>query len=87
MDATSLVPGGPYAAANMAAWNRVLDGACHAYRSMRVFAWSAVVQPSWFISDGIHYSTPGSRWRARMIAEALAAAFPDGGSSASCVIR
>ena len=35
-----------------------------------------VVRNSWFIPDGIHYTSPGYAARARLIADALAAAFP-----------
>jgi hypothetical protein len=55
---------------------------------MRIYDWASVVQSSWFISDGIHYSTPGSAHRASMIATALAEAFPAAGEHGypGCVI-
>jgi hypothetical protein len=43
---------------------------------MRIYDWPAVAQKSWFISDGIHYTTNGYAHRAVAIADALAAAFP-----------
>jgi hypothetical protein len=55
---------------------------------MRVYDWASVVQSQWFISDGIHYSTPGSAQRAHLIAQALADAFPGAGQQGypGCVI-
>jgi lysophospholipase L1-like esterase len=35
-----------------------------------------VVRNGWFIDDGIHYTSYGYAQRARLIADALAAAFP-----------
>jgi lysophospholipase L1-like esterase len=56
---------------------------------MRVFDWASVVNDSWFISDGIHFTTPGYAARSQMIADALAKAFPGAGAatSPSCVVR
>jgi peptidoglycan/LPS O-acetylase OafA/YrhL/lysophospholipase L1-like esterase len=78
---------GPYAEENMKEWNEALLRACQDYPNMRVFDWSSVVQDSWFIDDGIHYTTPGYRARARLIAQALGKAFPSGGHSAGCVVN
>ncbi len=44
--------------------------------NMRIYDWASVVQPSWYITDGIHYNTPGSAERAHLIASALAESFP-----------
>lgn len=74
----TLLSSGPYAEANMAAWDQALVQACPAFPTMRVYDWAAVAQPGWFISDGIHYSSAGSAARAADIADALAAAFPAG---------
>jgi lysophospholipase L1-like esterase len=46
------------------------------YPNMRIYDWPAVAKPSWFISDGIHYTSTGYEHRAKAIANALAAAFP-----------
>jgi hypothetical protein len=46
---------------------------------MRVYDWASVVKNSWFISDGIHFTSRGYAARAHRIASALAAAFPRGG--------
>jgi len=84
----SLVATGPYSEADMQRWNEALVQACSSYPNMRVYDWASVVQPGWFISDGIHYSTPGSAERARLIAGALAEAFPAPGQRgySGCVV-
>ncbi len=82
----SLLSTGPYAESNMQRWNRTLLRACASYPNMRIFNWAAVAKPSWFISDGIHYTSTGYLWRGRLIADALAEAFPAYGSSAGCVV-
>ncbi len=84
----SLVATGPYSETDMQQWNRALVQACQTYPNMRVYDWASAVQPAWFISDGIHYSTPGSAARARLIAGALAEAFPAAGERgySGCVI-
>jgi lysophospholipase L1-like esterase len=53
---------------------------------MRIFDWASVAQPSWFISDGIHYTSAGYAQRAQQIAEAVAKAFPANGHSSGCVV-
>ncbi len=87
VDVKSLRTTGPYSEQNMEEWNEALLRACQDYPNMRVFDWSSVVQDDWFIDDGIHYTTPGYRARAKMIAEALGKAFPSGGHSAGCVVN
>jgi peptidoglycan/LPS O-acetylase OafA/YrhL len=83
----SLVSSGPYAESNMERWNTALMRACSAYPNMRIFDWASVVRDSWFIPDGIHYTSPGYAARAHLIANALAQAFPAGRpASASCVV-
>ena len=82
----TLVSSGPYAEANMQRWNTTLLRACSRYPNMRVFDWASVAQNGWFISDGIHYSSTGYAARARLIADALAKAFPATGPSAGCVV-
>jgi lysophospholipase L1-like esterase len=76
VNVTSLLNSGPYSEANMQQWNQALVQACPQYPSMRVFDWASVAQPSWFISDGIHYNSTGSAARAAAIANALAQGFP-----------
>jgi hypothetical protein len=84
----SLLGSGPYAESHMADWDSALVNACSKYPNMRIFDWASVVQDSWFINDGIHFTTPGYAARSRMIADSLVKAFPaGGGSSSSCVVR
>jgi peptidoglycan/LPS O-acetylase OafA/YrhL/lysophospholipase L1-like esterase len=75
----SLVATGPYSESDMQAWNAALIRACARYPNMRVYDWASVVKDSWFISDGIHFTSRGYAARAHRIASALAAAFPRGG--------
>jgi peptidoglycan/LPS O-acetylase OafA/YrhL len=83
----SLETSGPYAAQNMVEWDEALLAACPRYPNMRVYDWAADVKDAWFIDDGIHFTTLGYRARARLIADALAAAFPAGRPpSAKCVV-
>jgi hypothetical protein len=90
----SLLSAGPYAETGMLAWDSALIQACASYPNMRVYNWASAAQDSWFISDGIHYTSPGYAARARLIAQALAQAFParaspaDAGHQASsCLVR
>ena len=54
--------------------------ACARYPNMRVYDWASEVKDSWFIDDGIHFTTKGYRERGKRTARALATAFPkDGG--------
>ena len=82
----SLVRSGPYAESNMRRWNQALLRDCARYPNMRIYDWAAEVTPKWFISDGIHYTSLGYENRAKMIAAALAHAFPQTGESSSCVV-
>jgi peptidoglycan/LPS O-acetylase OafA/YrhL/lysophospholipase L1-like esterase len=86
VDVISLLAGGPYAEANMEQWNAALRQACPRYPNMRIFDWASLAQPSWFISDGIHYTSAGYAIRGRQIAQGLAKAFPAKGHSRGCVI-
>jgi peptidoglycan/LPS O-acetylase OafA/YrhL len=72
----SLLASGPYAEGNMQLWNRALLRACPRHPAMRVYDWAAAAKRSWFIPDGIHYTPQGSAERSRLIADALARAFP-----------
>jgi hypothetical protein len=83
----SLLSSGPYADANMVRFDDALRAACHRYPNLRIYDWRSEVRDSWFISDGIHFTSAGYAERARRIADALARAFPaHGGPSASCVV-
>jgi peptidoglycan/LPS O-acetylase OafA/YrhL/lysophospholipase L1-like esterase len=84
----SLVGSGPYAETNMEQWNAALEDACAKYPNMRIFDWSGAVKDSWYIPDGIHYTSAGYKARAQLIAKALAKAFPaDGSESPTCVVH
>jgi lysophospholipase L1-like esterase len=84
----SLVGSGPYAESNMEQWNRDLEEACSKYPNMRIFDWAGAAKDSWYIPDGIHYTSPGYKARAQLIAKALAEAFPaDGSESPKCVVQ
>jgi hypothetical protein len=83
----SLLSSGPYAEQNMREWNKALLQACSAYPNMRVFNWAALAKKTWFIDDGIHYTTPGYAARSHLIAQALALAFPAVGASAGCIVN
>lgn len=82
----TLLNSGPYSEANMQLWNDTLRQACARYPNMRIFDWGAVAKPRWFISDGTHYTSAGYAARARLIADALAKAFPATGQSPGCVV-
>jgi peptidoglycan/LPS O-acetylase OafA/YrhL/lysophospholipase L1-like esterase len=86
VDVVSTLTSGPYAEANMQLWNATLRQACAHYPNMRIFDWASLAQPSWFISDGIHYTPAGYAQRAEQIAEALAKAFPAKGHSKGCMV-
>jgi peptidoglycan/LPS O-acetylase OafA/YrhL/lysophospholipase L1-like esterase len=86
VDVISQLNSGPYSEANMQAWNAALRQACAQYPNMRVFNWAALAQPSWFISDGIHYTSAGYAIRGQQIAYALARSFPAKGHSSGCVV-
>jgi peptidoglycan/LPS O-acetylase OafA/YrhL len=78
---------GPWAESQMQKWNAALVSACGRYPNMRVYDWASQVRNPWFISDGIHFTTPGYRERAKRTAQALATAFPaDGRSPAGCLV-
>ena len=84
----SLEGSGPYAAQNMRLWDEALRESCARYPNMRIFDWASVVKDEWFIDDGIHFTSPGYKARALLIARALAQAFPDGAAvSPRCVVH
>jgi len=85
----TLLEGGPYSEANMELWDRTLEEACARYPNMRVFDWASAVNDSWFISDGVHFTSEGYAQRARLSADSLVHAFPatggEGGSG--CIVH
>lgn len=64
-----------YAEKNMDAFNTALRRAAHRYPNLHVYDFSAEAQPSWY-ADGIHYNSTGNAQRSRLLATALATAFP-----------
>lgn len=75
---TLLGDGSFYDDRNLKAWNRALVRACRGYPAMRVYDWADDARDRWYISDGIHFTTPGYTHRARLIAAGLVSAFPAG---------
>jgi peptidoglycan/LPS O-acetylase OafA/YrhL len=78
-----------YSEKGMAKWDEELETACLRYPNMRIYDWAGDVKESWFINDGIHFTSPGYAARADLIAHALAHAFPAKGTSpsgAKCVV-
>jgi lysophospholipase L1-like esterase len=82
----SLAQSGPYAESNMRLWNAALRQACARYPNLRIFNWASVVHDSWYIPDGIHFTSQGYQARSHLIAYALARAFPKHGHSTNCVV-
>lgn len=60
----------------MPPWNEALLDACERYDNLRVYDWASDVEDDWFDLDGVHQNGPGYAQRARLIADALAIAFP-----------
>ena len=84
----TLLSSGPWAEAEMRKWNDALLQACRKYPNMRVYDWASQVRDSWYISDGIHFTSQGYRERAHRIAQALAVADPAGGTPpGSCLVE
>jgi hypothetical protein len=72
----TLVDDGAWSNPHMQAWNLELAAAATRYPNLRIYDWASVVPDEWFQRDGIHYTSTGYAERARLIAEALAAAHP-----------
>jgi len=85
----TLLEGGPYSEANMELWDDTLLQACAKYPNMRVFDWASVTNDSWFISDGVHFTSEGYAQRARLSADSLVHAFPASGAEEGsvCVVH
>ena len=78
----SLVPpGDPYSKGGMVEWDEELERACATYPDMRIYDWASDVKDEWFIEDGIHFTSPGYAARAQLVAQALAHAFPEKGTT------
>ena len=76
VDVKTLVGDGAWSDPHMQAWNLALASATARYPNLQVYDWASVVRDDWFQRDRIHYTATGSTERARLIAEALAAAYP-----------
>jgi hypothetical protein len=72
----TLISSGAWANANMLNWNAALLEATSRYSNLRVYDWAAASEVGWFQNDGIHYTGAGYVERGRLIANALAEAFP-----------
>ncbi len=83
----SLLADGPYSRNDMQSWDQALVQACARYPGMRVYDWASEVKDSWFIDDGVHFTSAGYAARGAMIADALARAFPRTGSSHGCLVH
>ena len=72
----TLEPTGAWSNEEMQDWNAALVAAAERYPNIEIYDWAGVVQDAWFQEDRIHYTSPGNVERARMIADALAVAYP-----------
>jgi len=76
VDVKTLVTSGAWSNPHMQAWNLELAAAASRHPNLRIYDWASVVQDEWFQRDRIHYTSTGYRERARLIAGALASAYP-----------
>jgi len=72
----SRVASGPWANSNMQLWDNALNQEAPKFPNLKIYDWNSVVQNGWFSGDEVHYTVDGFTIRARLIADALAAAFP-----------
>jgi lysophospholipase L1-like esterase len=70
----------------MLRWDAALRRSCARYPNLRIYDWASAARRAWFISDGIHYTSAGYAARAKLIADALATAFPLNGHSPACLV-
>ena len=83
----SRLDSGPYADEHMRAFDDALLAACRRYPNLRVYDWRSEVHDTWFVSDGIHFTSAGYAARAMRIGNALSRAFPaDEPPSPECVV-
>jgi hypothetical protein len=76
INARTLISNGAWSNTNMANWNAALIDATARYPNLRVYDWASASELAWFQNDGIHYTGAGYVERGRLIADALAQAFP-----------
>lgn len=78
VDTTTRKERGHYASEHMRMFNQALEKAHARYPALAVYEWSEDAQDAWFHADGIHYTAQGYAYRAALIADALAEAYPAG---------
>ncbi len=77
VDVKTLGPGtDEWGNVHMVEWNQALVNAQARYPNLAIYDWASVVQDAWFQQDHIHYTSAGNVERARLIADALVAAYP-----------
>jgi hypothetical protein len=76
VDVKTLVADGAWSNPHMQAWNLELVAATTRHPNLQLYDWASAVPDDWFQRDRIHYTATGYTERARLIAEALAAAYP-----------
>jgi hypothetical protein len=76
VNARTIVTNGEWSDPWMEVWNHELRAAQSRWPNLKIYDWWSAVQTRWFSGDGIHYTSVGYRWRASLIANALAATYP-----------
>lgn len=76
VDAATKAETGYWATANMEIWNDELAATLSRHPNARIYRWSRDIRDEWYRKDGIHYNSKGNRARAKLLPDALAAAFP-----------
>lgn len=76
VDVGTKVTSGFWSDRHMQQWNHDLTVALARYPNARIYRVTAQTQPSWFASDGIHFTAAGYAARAALLSDALAATFP-----------
>jgi len=76
VDVATQVASGFWANSQMQLWDKDLAATLTRHPNAHIYNWTSQVKPSWFTSDGIHYTSAGFAARASLVADALATAFP-----------
>jgi hypothetical protein len=76
VDVATEVTGGVWADRHMQQWNQDLITTMARFPNARIHRATAQMQPAWYASDGIHYTSAGYAARAALVADALATSFP-----------
>lgn len=77
IDTATIKKTGHWSAENMKIWNNSLENTLSNYKNAKIYNWSRDVEDSWFLSDGIHYNSIGTKNRAKLIPQALLKSFPE----------